>query len=52
MDSYDDWSKKGSEDVMVRANRKYKQMLEECPTRSLAEDIDRELAGYISSAIK
>lgn len=52
MDSYDDWSKKGSEDVMVRANRKYKQMLEECPTRILAEDIDRELAGYISSAIK
>lgn len=49
MDSYDDWEKQGGEDVMVRANKKYKEILKQCPERILDEALDKELLGYIAT---
>ncbi len=47
--SYEDWLKKGSEDIVVRANRKFRRLLEECPEVVLGGDIEKELSAYIAA---
>ena len=47
--SYAAWEKAGSEDVVVRANRKYKEILASCPETLLASGVNDDLAAFIAS---
>lgn len=49
-DSYDEWKESGAEDVTVRANRKYKEILQNAPESLLDPDLDKELKYYIEKA--
>ncbi len=46
-DSYDDWEKEGGEDIVIKANRKYKSILVNRPTSLIDENLDKELKTYI-----
>jgi trimethylamine---corrinoid protein Co-methyltransferase len=46
--SYSDWEKRGFEDILTRANRKYRAVLAACPDSLLDPALDRELQAYIS----
>lgn len=46
--NYSEWKNAGSEDVTVRANRKYKQVLETAPETLLDPDTDKDLQEYIA----
>lgn len=48
-DSFETWQQEGSEDVLVRANRRYKKVLSECPDSLLDEAQDGELSRYVES---
>jgi len=48
MDSHDDWEKKGSMDVVQKANSKFKEILAQCPERIIEQDIDKDLTAYIT----
>ncbi len=44
---YNQWEKNGSEDIVVRANRKFKEILESAPEMLIDPDTDRALQNYI-----
>jgi trimethylamine--corrinoid protein Co-methyltransferase len=46
--SYPDWEKRGFEDILTRANRRYKAVLAASPESVLDPSIDRELQDYIT----
>ncbi|MGI6066750.1 MAG: trimethylamine methyltransferase family protein [Bacillota bacterium] len=46
-DSYEAWKASGAEDVVKRANRKYKGILENAPESLLDPEVDKELRTYI-----
>ncbi len=48
MDSHDDWEKKGSMDVVQKANYKFKEILALCPERIIEQDVDKDLEAYIA----
>jgi len=48
--NYSDWKSAGSEDVTVRANRKFKQILQNAPETLLDPDTDKALQAYIAKA--
>ena len=48
--NYSDWENAGSEDVTVRANRKFKQILQSAPETLLDPESDKLLKSYISKA--
>ncbi|MDA8220991.1 trimethylamine methyltransferase family protein [Desulfosporosinus sp.] len=48
--SYDEWVTQGSEDVVVRANRKYKEILNNAPESLIDKDLDNDLQRYIEKA--
>lgn len=48
--SYDEWATQGSEDVVVRANRKYKEILNNAPESMIDKDLDKDLQRYIEKA--
>lgn len=48
-DSYDKWEAMGSEDIVVRANRKYKEVLKNCPESLLRDDVAEQLANFVNS---
>jgi len=48
--NFSDWKNGGSEDVVVRANRKFKEILAKAPNTFLDKDVDKELQGYIKRA--
>lgn len=48
--NYTDWVNNGSEDVVVRANRKFKQVLENAPETLLDGETDKALLDYIEKA--
>jgi trimethylamine--corrinoid protein Co-methyltransferase len=49
--TYEDWQKAGSEDIAVRANKKYKEILAEAPERLIEPEVDKALADYIKRVI-
>lgn len=46
--SYSDWVKSGSEDIVQRANRKYKERLAGSPETMLSPAVEKDLESYIS----
>ncbi len=46
-DAHDAWEAKGSPDMVVTANKKYKEVLAKAPETMLEPDLDRALQGYI-----
>lgn len=50
MESYDDWEKHGAEDMLVKANKKYKNILEGCPEMLIEDGIDQALQEYVRNA--
>jgi len=49
MESYEDWRKKESVDIIQKANTTYKKILSECPGTILSKDIDQELQSFIKT---
>ncbi|MDQ7095163.1 trimethylamine methyltransferase family protein [Desulfosporosinus sp. PR] len=45
--SYTDWEKAGAEDVVTRANRKFKEILSQAPATLLDSGIEKQLQTYI-----
>ena len=50
--AYEDWVQAGSEDVALRANKKYKQILRDAPPSLIDDALDRELKAYMDSELK
>jgi Trimethylamine:corrinoid methyltransferase len=50
-ESYDDWLQGGSEEIGIRANRKFKEILQNAPESLLDPDTDRVLKNYIEIQI-
>ena len=50
--TYEDWAQAGSEDVALRANKKYKQILRDAPPSLIDDALDRELKAYMDSELK
>ena len=48
--SYEDWLKQGGEDITVKANRKFRRILEECPETLIGADVEKELSAYVAAA--
>jgi trimethylamine--corrinoid protein Co-methyltransferase len=46
-DSYQDWLAGGSEDVVKRANKKYKEILQNAPETLLDPETDKALRAFI-----
>jgi trimethylamine--corrinoid protein Co-methyltransferase len=49
--TYEDWEKAGLEDVAVRANKQYKEILEQAPERLIEPEVDKALTNYIKRVI-
>lgn len=45
--SHDEWASKGSEDVVIRANRKYKEILKNAHDLLIDKSLERELNDYM-----
>lgn len=50
-ESYMDWTADGSEDVVIRANRKYKEILNSAPETLLDKEVEKELVSYMNKVI-
>lgn len=50
-ESYDDWKAAGSEDVVVKANRKYKEIISNAPESLLDPELDKELRAYMQKVL-
>jgi len=50
-ETYENWVQAGSEDVTVRANRKYKEILQNAPETLIDPEVDKALSEYINRAI-
>ncbi|MCB8815863.1 trimethylamine methyltransferase family protein [Desulfosporosinus shakirovi] len=48
--NYSDWKSSGSEDVVIRANRRYKQILQNAPESLLDTAIDKAILKFIEKA--
>ncbi len=51
-DTYEKWAENGYEDVVTRANRKYKQVLEASPEKLIDDMLDRDLLDYMQTINK
>ena len=51
-ESHQDWQNAGQEDVMIRANKRFKQILADAPESILDSEIEKDLTIYIGQAIK
>jgi trimethylamine--corrinoid protein Co-methyltransferase len=49
--SYDKWESSGKGSVMSRANKKYKEILENSPDMMISKDLDRDLMAYIKKVM-
>lgn len=47
--SYAAWEAAGAEDILVRANRKYKEVLSGCPESLLSPGVNEEMSRFIAS---
>jgi trimethylamine--corrinoid protein Co-methyltransferase len=50
-DNYEVWQESGAEDVAVRANRKYKEILDAAPHSLIEPEVDKALLDYIKRVI-
>jgi trimethylamine--corrinoid protein Co-methyltransferase len=50
-DNYEVWQASGAEDVAVRANRKYKEILQAAPHSLIEPEVDEALTDYINRVI-
>ena len=50
-ETYENWVEAGSEDVTVRANRKYKEILQNAPETLIDPAVDQALNDYIQRAL-
>jgi trimethylamine--corrinoid protein Co-methyltransferase len=50
-ETYENWVEAGSEDVTVRANRKYKEILQNAPETLIDPAVDQALNDYIRRAL-
>ena len=50
-ESYSDWTDKGSQDVIRRANVKYKEILAAAPDTLLDSETDKDLRAYMEKVI-
>jgi trimethylamine--corrinoid protein Co-methyltransferase len=50
-ETYENWVEAGSEDVTVRANRKYKEILQNAPETLIDPAVDQALNDYIQRVI-
>jgi trimethylamine--corrinoid protein Co-methyltransferase len=50
-EAYENWVETGSEDVTVRANRKYKEILQNAPETLIDPEVDQALNDYIQRVI-
>lgn len=48
-DPFETWRREGSEDVLKRANRRYTQVLAECPESMLDSDLDGALRRFLEN---
>ncbi len=46
-ESYESWKKRGSEDILVRANRKWKEILANSPDSMIDPELDKALQDYL-----
>lgn len=46
---YADWERSGAEDVVVQANRKYKEILASCPDSLLSQEVVNDLDAFIAT---
>jgi trimethylamine--corrinoid protein Co-methyltransferase len=51
-DSYDEWEEAGSEGLLVRANKRFKEILKSCPETLIDPDLDRDLKAYIEHVLQ
>jgi trimethylamine--corrinoid protein Co-methyltransferase len=51
-DTYAGWEKQGSEDVVMKANRMYKERLRNAPDTLIDSGIDKELRAYMQQALR
>jgi trimethylamine--corrinoid protein Co-methyltransferase len=51
-DSYEDWEKAGSEDVVRRANKRFKKIMQNAPDSLIDLEVERELKAYMENARK
>jgi len=49
--TFEDWEKAGSEDIAVRANKQYKEILEKAPESLIEPEVDKTLTNYIKRVI-
>jgi trimethylamine--corrinoid protein Co-methyltransferase len=50
-DSREEWEEKGNDDVLIRANKKYKELLSSAPEILIDSGVDKELKAYIKSVL-
>jgi trimethylamine--corrinoid protein Co-methyltransferase len=50
-ESYASWQEKGSEDVAIKANRKFKEILQSTPQTLIDPEVDQALNDYIRRAL-
>lgn len=50
--SFDEWKENGSEDILIRANRRFKKILENCPDAMIDPALDRELKAFVNRALQ
>ncbi|MDA8228528.1 MAG: trimethylamine methyltransferase family protein [Desulfitobacterium hafniense] len=47
-ESYGDWQQAGSEDILIRGNRKFKEILRNAPSSLIDKELDKELQAFVS----
>jgi trimethylamine---corrinoid protein Co-methyltransferase len=48
--NYTDWVRSGSEDVVLRANQRFKMILQKAPESLLDSSIEKDLKNYIKNS--
>ena len=51
-DSYEEWKEKGSEDIVVNANKKFKEILANAPEMLIDSELDKDLKAYMKKAME
>ncbi|MGD8252693.1 MAG: trimethylamine methyltransferase family protein, partial [Desulfobacterales bacterium] len=49
--NFSEWEKKGQEDIVVRANRRYKSILASCPETLLDSEAEKALTDFIDKRL-
>jgi len=49
--TYENWIADGGEDIVTRANRKYKEILKNAPESLIDSEVDKDLKAYIKSHV-